>query len=456
MKLDDTIVAISTPLGSGGLGIVRMSGENSLTITKRIFKPYKKNSTLKANRSVLGKLYQFEKKEFFEEAYVTFFKKPKTYTREDMVEISCHGSPVILEEVIRLCMKSGARHADPGEFTLRAYINGRIDILQAEAINNLIHATSFKHAKISFNHLDGKLSHKIESFREQIVHILSQIEASIEFPEENLHLSKKMILKTINTAVDSLNRLIQSYELGKTIKQGFVLAIAGRTNTGKSTLFNALLDQERAIVSSYPGTTRDYLQERIKINDISFILTDIAGTDIHMHPPDKEAIKKGQKLAQNADGVLILFDSSQKETEDDLKLIAKFKDRKSFLLFNKIDLIPKINKDNIIKNAKGIHSLEISALKGTNLDKLRTVLYECFKSQSFHEDEIILNLRQKLLLEDIASNLRESRRLLEEGYSEETYVEEIRKNIPLLGQLTGEIRTNEVIEQIFNRFCVGK
>lgn len=454
--LEDTIIAISTPLGYSGLGIVRLSGKKSLSIAKKIFKPKKNKSQIPSLHPILGNLYHFEHKECFEEAYLTYFPSPHTYTREDMVEISCHGSPVILEEVVRLGIKAGARHAKPGEFTLRAYLRGRIDILQAEAINDIIQATSYKQAKISFNQLEGSLSKRITSLRNQIIHLLSQIEASIEFPEEGLRISKKLISKTMENAIHSIKNLIESYNLGKTLAEGLTLAITGRKNVGKSTLFNSLLQKERAIVTPYPGTTRDYLREKIKINDSIFTLIDMAGLGSSLHPAEKEGIKIGKKLASQADGLLLLLDASQKESLEDLKLIRKYKNKKTFLLFNKIDLPQKINKENLRNKIKPMPTLEISALKGTNLGKLKEMIYEFFVPNQKQGEEVILHLRQKLLLEDILDCLNDGQRLLRESYPEEVYAEEIRRTIPLIGLLTGEICTDDIIEDIFSRFCVGK
>lgn len=454
--VEDTIIAISTPLGYGGLGIVRLSGKKSLPIAKKIFKPRKKQVNMQPRRPVLGNLYNFEQKEHFEEAYLTYFPRPHTYTREDVVEISCHGSPLILEEIIRLGIKAGARHAHPGEFTLRAFLKGRIDILQAEAVNDLIQASSLKQAQISFRQLEGHLSKKISVVRENIIHLLSQIEASIEFPDEGLRISKKHILNTLQRTIKSIKQLVESYNLGKTLSEGFTLAITGRANVGKSTLFNALLQSDRAIVTPYPGTTRDYLQECLKIKNSLFTLIDMAGLSAPSHPVEREGIKKGRKLIDEADGVLLLFDSSCKETREDVKLLDTFSNKKLLILFNKIDLPQRMDKEFLRKKGKGVSSLEISALKGTNLEKLRDMIRDHFVPNEDQQDEIILHLRQKLLLEEILTCLEESRRLLEEGYPEDLSAEELRKIIPLVGQLTGEIRVDDIIEGIFSRFCVGK
>lgn len=454
--LEDTIIAISTPLGYGGLGIVRLSGKKSLPIAKKLFKSKKKKDQIPPRHPILGNLYHFEQKEFFEEAYLTYIPSPHTYTREDMVEISCHGSPVILEEVVRLGIKAGARHARPGEFTLRAYQRGRIDILQAEAINDIIQAPSYRQVKISFSQLGGSLSQKIASLRHQIIHLLSQIEASIEFPEEGLRISAKQISKTMEKAIHSLKKLVESYNLGKTLSEGLTLAITGRKNVGKSTLFNSLLQKKRAIVTPYPGTTRDYLCDKLNINSSIFTLIDMAGFGSPLHPAEKEGIKRAKILASQADGVLLLLDSSQDESSEDFKLIKKFKNKKTILLFNKIDLPQKMSKKNVKNRAESLPALGISALKGTNLGKLKEMIHEFFVPSQKQGEEVILHLRQKLLLEDMLDCLIDGQRLLKEGHTEEIYVEEIRKTIPLIGQLTGEIRMDDIIEDIFSRFCVGK
>ncbi|NIM90521.1 MAG: tRNA uridine-5-carboxymethylaminomethyl(34) synthesis GTPase MnmE [Candidatus Aminicenantes bacterium] len=452
---EDTIISISTPIGFGGLGIIRLSGNNSLSIAKKIFKP-KKGRQVQPRRSVFGHLYNFEQKEYFEEAYLTFFPKPRTYTRENMVEISCHGSPVILEEAIRLGIKAGARPANPGEFTLRAYLSGRIDLLQAEAVNDLIRASSLRQARLSFNQVEGKLSSKMASLRAKVVHLLARIEASLEFPDEGLRASPKQTEKTLENLVFFLRQLIRSYDIGKSLVEGITLAITGRANVGKSTLFNSLLERDRAIVTPYPGTTRDYLKESIRINEAIFTLIDMAGIERSSHPAEKEGVRKGKRIAEKAEGVLLLLDSSRRESPEDFRLIEKFKTKKTLLLFNKMDLPQKMNKTKLKGKTEQIPALDISALKGTNLNKLKKMISEFFLPTQEESEDIILHLRQKLLLEDIEACLIKGQHLLKEGYPEEIYVEEIRKAVPLIGQLTGEIRSDEIIEDIFRRFCVGK
>jgi len=453
---EDTIIAVSTPLGFGGLGVIRLSGKQSLSIAKIIFKPKNNKNSFLPRKTILGNLYDIKHNEIFEEAYLTFFPAPKSYTTEDVIELSCHGSPVILEEIVRQGIKAGARHANPGEFTLRAFLGGRIDILQAEAVNDLIHASSLKQAKISYNQMEGALSRKIIELRSQIVQILSQAEANIEFPDEGFKISKHKIANTIEKAEQTIDKLVKSYDLGKTLAEGVTLAILGRSNVGKSTLFNILLEQERAIVTPHPGTTRDYLRENLKIKDSIFTLVDMVGLDNSSYPAEKEGINRGKKIAASADGILLVLDSSKKESPEDYKLIREYCNQKIILLYNKCDLPLKMDVEKTSKLRSGIPHLEISALNRTNIEKLKEQIYALFVRNDIKGNEIILHLRQKLLLEDIQATLLEARRALKEGFPEEIIVEEIRKIQPLIGQMTGEIGADEILDNIFSHFCIGK
>ncbi len=456
-SLDETIIAISTPPGFGGIGIVRLSGKNALPIAKKIFKIKKKDEAgILPGQAIIGDVFDFEKNESLDEAYLLFFPAPRSYTKENVVEISCHGSPAVLEEVVRLGIRAGARHAHPGEFTLRAYLNGRIDILQAEAVNDLIRAASLTEAKIAFGQLEGRLSMRIEDVRDQIVHLLSQIEAAIEFPDEHLRITPQKIALIFERMIEFLEALVASYDAGKALTEGVTLAIAGRKNVGKSTLFNALLEEQRAIVTPHPGTTRDYLKEKVKIKDTIFNLVDMAGLGRPSSVVEKEGMKKGRKIARQAAGLLVLLDASRTETAEDYTLIEEYKGKKMLLVFNKIDLPPKMDMEKIKKRYGTLSSLRISALRGTNLSRLKDNIYDLFAPKVDDRQEVIFHLRQKLQLEEILNHLKKGRELLENKFPEEVYAEEIRKVLPVVGQLTGEIHADEVIDDIFSRFCVGK
>jgi tRNA modification GTPase len=455
--LDDTIIAISTPPGRGGLGVVRLSGADALAIAQKIFRAKRRGKGGIRPRCVeLGEIHDPDKGTFLDEAFLTFFPAPRSYTKEDVVELSCHGSPVVLEEAVRLGVRAGARLAQPGEFTLRAYLNGRLDILQAEAVNDLIGAVSLPQARISAKQVKGGLSRRIGDFRSRIVELVSLIEAAIEFPEEDLGISRERIEAGLEATVNAVDALAGTYELGKAMAEGITLAIAGRANVGKSTLFNALLDEERAIVSPYRGTTRDYLRERLKIGEAIFQLIDMAGLEKPVHPVEKEGVRRGGVMASRADGVLLVVDASRPETRADLELLRRFRDKKTILLFNKCDLAKKIDVVRCRKTGGSGAWLEISALKRLNLDALKALIRRTFVADETAAEEVVLHQRQKLLLEQIAGALRAGLDLLRRGHSEELCVEEIRRALPVVGQLTGEIRADEVVDGIFSRFCVGK
>ncbi len=435
---------------------MRLSGNEALNIAKQFFLPKKKSLNIPPLRPVLGNLYHPEEKCLFEEAYLIYYPAPKTYTREDMVELSCHGSPILLEEIIRLGINAGARLARPGEFTLRAYLNGRLDIIQAQAVDDLIRAASFKQARISYNQLQGSLSRKVTSFREKLIELLSWVETSIEFPDDETGVSTTQIEESLRQVIQEVEKLVESYALGKTYREGLTLTILGRTNVGKSTLFNALLGKNRAIVTPFPGTTRDYLEDRIIIKGSLFSLVDTAGMRYSRHPVEKEGVQRGKDLAGQADGIILIMDASLKETKEDLALLKLYPEKIRLLLFNKIDLPQKIDKSHIKQTAGDVPSLEISALKGINLEKLKDKIYQLFVPQENYREEVILHQRQKILLEEILSGLCRSLQLLREGYPEEMIAEELRKILPSSGELTGEIRTEEILNKVFNRFCIGK
>jgi tRNA modification GTPase len=455
--LEDTIIAISTPPGHGGLGIVRLSGPRAFPIARMIFKPRHKSwDEVAAGMVVLGDIHDGEKNGPIDEAYLVYFRAPRSYTREDVAEISCHGSPVVLEEVVRLGTKAGARVAHPGEFTLRAFLRGRVDLLQAEAVNDLIAATSLAQARISLGQVQGGLSRRVASLRRQIVDLMSLVEGAIEFPDEAPPVSPAKTAGLLEKALGTIRELIAGYETGRAMTEGLNLAIVGRANVGKSTIFNALLDQDRAIVSPFPGTTRDYLRERIKIRDLIFHLIDMAGLEDSTDPLEHEGVRKGGEIATQADGVLLVLDASRRETAADLALIKRFGAKKRIMLFNKADLPRRIDRRKCLALNKNDRWLEVSALRGRNLDALREAIYDDFSPKQPAHDGTLLHLRQKTLLEEIASGLERALRMLRNGYSEEVWAEELRQILPFIGQLTGEIRSEEIINGIFGRFCVGK
>ena len=455
--LEDTIIAISTPPGFGGLGIVRISGKNALAVAGRIFlSKGRTGKTVPAGRAILGALLDPEEQGRLDEAVLTYFKAPRSYTREDVVELSCHGSPAVLDAVLRLGVKAGARLAGPGEFTLRAYLNGRLDMIQAEAVNDLIRSVSLTQARVSAGQLEGGLSRRIQRLRGKLISVLSQVEAGLEFPEEGLRTGAAGHRRSLASLAGEVERLVAGYEAGRALGEGVTLAITGRTNVGKSTLFNALLEEDRAIVTPFPGTTRDFLRENLVIDDVVLHLVDMAGLGRPAHPVERTGIARGQKIAREADGLLLVLDASRRSGPEDERLIRKYRGKKLIVVLNKTDLPRRIDKRRVAVLAPGAPLVEVSALKGRNIDLLRREVRRVFVPRIGKEDDIILHVRQKDLLRAMLDALRRADGHLARGGAEELAAEELRGALPLVGELTGEIRVEEVIADIFGRFCVGK
>jgi tRNA modification GTPase len=455
--LEDTIIARATPPGFGGLGIVRISGRKALAVAGRIFEAKSgRKKRFPARRPVFGAIRDPRGGPALDEAFLTYFKAPRSYTREDVVELSVHGSPAVLEAILVLGVKAGARLARPGEFTLRAYVNGRLDIIQAEAVNDLIRSVSLDQARIASRQLAGSLSRRVSRLRARLVSLQSGVEAGLEFPEEGLRTGPAAARKALAALIAEIERLVASFETGRLVLEGVTLAITGRTNVGKSTLFNALLEDERAIVTPYPGTTRDFLRETLLLEGAVFHLVDMAGMGMPAHPVEKRGISLGRKIAREADGLIVVLDASRKLGAEDERLLKGFRDKRSVIVVNKTDLPRKLDKNRVAALAGASPLLEISALKGKNLERLRRTLSAHFSPRPQAENETILHERQKDRLQGILEALRRADALLAGRHSEEMPAEEIRTAIGLIGELTGEVRSDEVLAGIFDRFCVGK
>jgi len=454
----DTIIAVATPPGRGGLAVIRLSGRKALSIAMKIFRPSapRKLRDFPVRRMIFGKIGPSGREAFGDSAFAVHFRAPRSYTGEDVVEIFCHGSPVVVEEAVRLGIKAGARSAEAGEFTFRAFAGGRMDLLQAEALNDLIGAETPAQARLASRQLAGSLSGRIASIRRGLIDALARIEAAIEFPDDDIGLKPESPADGLAALSADVAALVGTYEAGRSLVEGVTLVLAGGRNTGKSTLFNALLGEERAIVTPQPGTTRDFIREKWAADRTLFHLVDTAGWGRPSSPAEKSGIEKSRDLASGADGLLIVLDRSRKETRDDFDILTFCPEKKAVLIFNKSDL-PAIADIESLKAARpGAPALEISALCGSNLEKLRETILSVFSAPEGLEEEMILHGRQKAVFQDIGDALGRAEALLRSGHSEDIVAEEIRQTLPLIGRLTGEIRDDEILEDIFSRFCVGK
>lgn len=455
--LEDTIIAVSTPPGFGGLGVVRLSGPEALAVACSFFRPKSKGKrAYEDRRLVLGEIFDPASGEIVDEAFLAYFKGPRSYTGEDVVELSCHGSPAVLEQTVALGLRSGARRAGPGEFTLRAYLNGRLDIIQAEAVNALVMSVSAAQARPAARQVMGSLSGRFKRMKESLLSLAARVEAGLEFPEEDLRVSSAAHSRDVARNIREVESLISSYDTGRAVTQGVTLAIAGRKNVGKSTLFNALLEQDRALVSPYPGTTRDFLRERLVLDGFLFNLVDMAGLGGARHPVERLGIARGLRIAEAADGLLFLLDASRELSREDISLLTRLAGRKTIIVLNKIDLPKRIDPAPAARLMKSAPVVEVSALKGTNIEDLKREVLRRFGPRVAGGEDLILHARQRDILVAVRDSLVRAAELLRAGHSEELCAEEVRHALELIGRLTGEVRADEVMKSVFSRFCVGK
>jgi tRNA modification GTPase len=455
---DDTIAAISTPAGRGGIGVVRLSGSLATEILLKLSPDFDLSSV---QRSQLVQLYNSESGEFLDEAVAVFFKAPKSYTGQDVVEISCHGSPFILSRLLHLCFKLGARSATPGEFTLRAFVNARIDLTQAEAVRDLIDAQTEYQAKLASRQLKGELSRYLQPIKEELLNIIIHLESAVEFVEENLDTqSIDALSNRLSLLVERLNRLAGSYSVGRIVREGLKLAIVGRPNVGKSSLFNALLQQDRAIVTDIPGTTRDSLTEMASLGGIPIKLVDTAGIRQAGDIVEQLGIERSYAAMAEADLVLDVIDGSTPLNDEDMKLMDDCKTNPApfVIVINKMDLgvCPEVAELRARFEKTQVFSLSARTYEG--IEDLQNGLVSRFLGEGTdgRQDTLILDARHFSLIEDSIQELNGGLDRLREGFSEEVALYHLHNALKHLGEITGETTIEDVLGRIFATFCIGK
>lgn len=452
-----TIAAISTSPGVGGIGIVRLSGENTFKVIEKIFKPLKKQ-IIKGYTMQYGHIID-KNNNIIDEVLVSYFVKPKSYTTEDMCEINSHGNNIILKQILELCIENGAVLAMPGEFTQRAFLNGRIDLTQAESVIDLINAKSEKEKESAIHQLEGYLSLEIEKIKRVILDITADIEASIDYPEYDIEeKTNENIINETQKIVDMLKKLENSFEKGKILRDGVDVAIIGKPNAGKSSLLNAILKEERAIVTNIEGTTRDTIEEYITLEGVLFKIIDTAGIRESDDEIEKIGIDKSKKALEKADIVIAIFDSTQELNKEDKEILEFIKNKNAIILLNKIDL-----KDNKLKNNEQILSLnkpviEISAQKRDGIEKLYNQMINIFKINEINTENstIITNVRHKKAIVCAEENLNKIKEVLNNGMPTDIVSIYLKNAIEELNKITGENVTEDIINEIFSKFCLGK
>ena len=460
---DDTIVALATASGTAAIAVIRLSGPKAISIADQLFKPNKgeKSSLSLSKTHTLHFGTIQEKGKLVDEVLVSLMKSPHSYTGEDTVEISCHGSQYIQQKILQLCQTEGARMAGPGEFTLRAFLNGKMDLSQAEAVADLIASDSGASHQLALKQMRGGFSEEIRQLRQRLIHFASLIELELDFAEEDVEFASRDDLKTVIVQLLSvINELVKSFELGNVIRKGIPIVIAGKPNAGKSTLLNALLNEDRAIVSETPGTTRDTIEEEITLEGIKFRFIDTAGLRDTNNVIERIGVSKAFEKMNESPVILYLFDvliTNGKELKLELKRLKKNLNEEVHIIpvGNKMDIVSIYNLENEFKSIDNLFL--ISAKEKTNIDKLRSYLLSLYGSGKIDANtSIVTSARHAEALNKTSEDLTRVYEGLTKKVSNDFIAADLRQAMIHLGEITGEISTEDLLENIFSKFCIGK
>jgi tRNA modification GTPase len=456
MNLDDTIVAIATPPGRGGIGVVRLAGPEAVVIACSMLRL---KHELAPGRASFGEVVEPGTGERIDEAVITFFAKPHSYTADDVVEISAHGSPVVLRHIVELATARGARLAEPGEFTMRAFLNGRIDLTQAEAVRDLIESQTLYQAKVAAQQLEGSLSRLLQPIKKKLVELVAVMEAGIDFAEDDVAvLPAQEILSRIKDVQAPLEQLRASFAYGKIVHEGLTLAIVGRPNVGKSSLFNRLVERERAIVTATPGTTRDLVTETVSLGGIPIKLVDTAGIRHSTDEAESIGIRKSYEALSEADLVLVVLDSTREISSEDRELLQACPARRAIAVANKADLAPAANLqlDGTLGSKATV--FKTSAITGAGIDSLRQAIMEEISGRSGgeHETGFLTNIRHQRLVEESLNSLDAATHAVKCNIPHEMIMLDLYGALRPLDAITGETTTDDILNLIFSSFCIGK
>ncbi len=460
MMHTDTIVSIATSAGVGAIGIIRISGKNSFSIAKEIFVGKEKNfDHLKSHQLTYGHIVIPTNDQKVDEVLLCKMFAPNTYTREDIIEIHCHGAPLILNKILQIVCSLGARIAEPGEFTKRAFLNGRIDLSQAEAVMDIIYTKAEESLKASLDQLDGKLSRGIAKIRGKLIEMLSHVEALVDYPEYDIpEISKNEILEGCSFVSEKLNEILMTYDKGRIIREGLQVVIVGVPNVGKSSLLNSLSGKDRAIITDIPGTTRDVLEEYITLGGIQIKLLDTAGIRGTEDVVESIGVKRSYEHIKKADLVFFMVDGSKEISEDDKKIHKEIKNKKALLIINKMD---KSNEENVKKIEEFFQDLFIvrtSVLEDKGLQDLENYIQDNYLhgNLSLNHELILTNARHKALLDEALSFIQDCISSLKFGMPLDLVTIDMMNAAQSLGSITGDSVKEDIVKQIFSRFCIGK
>ena len=454
---EDTICAIVTPQGIGGISVIRLSGRDAIDIASRLFHQKSGRPLSEAQTHTLhyGDIINLSSGEKIDEVLVSLMRSPHSFTCEDVVEISCHGGPWVTSRILETLLKEGTRLAEPGEFTKRAFLNGRIDLAQAEAVIDIIRARTEEGMRCALWQLDGKLSNEINVLHDDMAGAIASLEAYIDFPEEELGVATEDLLGRVQSVITRIDRLIEGYYRWRPFREGILTTIVGRTNVGKSSLLNTLIGEERAIVTPHPGTTRDIVDGMINIGGIPLRLLDTAGLRMARDLAEEEGIRRMYHTVEMAELILLVLDGSEALTEEDREIMGRTTGRKRVIVINKIDKGDRITKDLDIQNAPVVR---ISALKREGIEALKNTIRQSILGQEMRwEGEAVAgNLRHKAALEGARKELDNFFESVQQRRPLEIQALHLRGAVDLLGEITGTVTTEDILDRIFSEFCIGK
>ena len=458
----DTIAAISTPMGEGAIAIVRLSGDEAVAIADKIFhSPSGKKLVDQPSHTIhYGHLKEVDTGEIVEEVMLSLMKGPKTFTREDVVEINCHGGLVTVNRVLQLVLRNGARMAEPGEFTKRAFLNGRIDLSQAEAVMDLIRAKTDRAMNVALGQMDGKLSRLVKSLRQKILEVLAQVEVNIDYPEYDdvEEMTSKLMQEKAAEVKKQVEVILETAQQGKILRDGLATAIIGRPNVGKSSLLNAFARSEKAIVTDIAGTTRDVIEEFVNVKGVPLKLIDTAGIRETEDVVEAIGVTRSKKAIEEAELVLLVFDQSQKLTDEDFEMMDLTENKERIIILNKMDLVQELNVDKLLEKVDPKSVISVSVATNTGINDVEQAIVDLFFQGKTGEKDAtyISNIRHISLLEQAVDALQEVINGIEFGMPVDLVQIDLTRAWDALGEVTGESVQDELITQLFSQFCLGK